>query len=731
MDTTARIRYLAPYVKYLSLKKECRPVLEKDKHIRFENVKVKEGDFLTGAFGVQAILMNPEKDEDQPANNKTQRSKSGDETKSEEPKEVDELLQWRVPKLGVEGDGYSGPVYFFIRARKDDRTYNLLKESLCPEEKKEDRRWRPYRISLDRFSGEEIDLEFLLKDEGMKTCGVWSVPGIENEKKELRDRRKRPNLIIICLDTLRRDHLHCCGYPRNLSPEIDRFSKNCLFFSNMRSVSSWTLPSMISILTGLEPHQHQTISHIDPGLPVENRYFLAEFFHNAGYRTAAFTDGGYVSPVWGFSRGFDLYHADRIGAKRIFESARDWIQEKELLTPFFLFLHTYEIHDPYNTHTGQKIFSRGRAKLPLARRQYNDVPYDLLIDHYDDGIRYTDALVGDFFRFLISEGLYDSSGIIIHSDHGEQFGEHGGVFHGKTVFREAMEIPFMFKTPYDSFPPKIIDQPAASTSVMPFLSEMYGLDKAKKAFDYDIKNIDHCFSDHVICGFGKKRADIVVSAEDTKQKVIWDSSAGFEVYDTVSDPAEQVPLKPGRDSVDLMIDSAFRGSVSGPGRFLLWHRQRDSDETLSFELETSNELKDIMTYASETSIVDKKQNGETISMTILHKPETDIGLSGLTFASESKIILKNLRINDQVLKKDQIDILLFEDQRYQHFSSDGDGTEIELYPLTFSPEKKLEGKKEAVISLIYYQTTEKESKSKPEIDEELQEQLKYLGYALP
>ena len=152
-------------------------------------------------------------------------------------------------------------------------------------------------------------------------------------------------IILISLDTLRADHLGCYGYYRNTSPSIDAFSKENIVFDHAVVQAPNTLPSHMSIMTSLYPSFHG-VWRKNSRLADEHTT-LAELLQEGGYQTAAFTDGGYVRAVFGFNQGFDTYDDRGGGIARILPKVKKWLDENKL-NKFFLFIHCYDIHAPYN-----------------------------------------------------------------------------------------------------------------------------------------------------------------------------------------------------------------------------------------------------------------------------------------------------------------------------------------------------------------------------------------------
>jgi arylsulfatase A-like enzyme len=167
------------------------------------------------------------------------------------------------------------------------------------------------------------------------------------------------NLVVVVLDTLRPDHLGCYGYPRPTSPNLDRFAGESAVFEQAQSSAPWTAPALLSLMTSLHPSVHQVHDFPNPGRMSEGVTTLAEVLKQAGYETAAFTEGGYAKGEFGLDQGFDLYpanegdelsnvsnltHPSRLASN--LDRTIEWLR-KPRERPFFLFFHTYEAHGPY------------------------------------------------------------------------------------------------------------------------------------------------------------------------------------------------------------------------------------------------------------------------------------------------------------------------------------------------------------------------------------------------
>jgi len=278
-----------------------------------------------------------------------------------------------------------------------------------------------------------------------------------------------PNVLLICIDTLRADHLGCYGAERDTSPNLDRLAARSIRFVDASATACWTKPSVPSFLTGTYPLQHGVYqgSARDEGgassdvLPA-SAWTLAEAFSAAGYQTAAFVKNAQLRAGLGFEQGFDLYVDEAGDAREIRWQASDWLAERDPARPFFLYLHLLDAHWPYDIPTeaarrwaspGGVDFFRGDGAREL-RDAINGGELELtgeqradLVALYDGAIRYVDGELGRLFAWLEREGVADDTLISVLSDHGEEFLEHGKIGHGHGLFENLLRVPWLLHVP--------------------------------------------------------------------------------------------------------------------------------------------------------------------------------------------------------------------------------------------------------------------------------------------
>lgn len=369
----------------------------------------------------------------------------------------------------------------------------------------------------------------------------------------------RPNLILISIDTLRADHLGCYGYNRNTSPNIDRFAEDNVLFKNTIAQSSWTLPSHMSMLTGLYPSRHGVLSSRKK--LGDEHLTLGEILQNAGYQTVAMTDGAYMSHKFGY-QGFDLFDDKPIQSwgsiERTYTKAVNWLRKNHSST-FFLFLHTYQVHAPYNPSPQYDVYSdknyRGilEATANKLATDYHGIQdkmkledYTYLVDKYDGDIYYTDHFFGKLFKELRDLGLYDRSIIVLTSDHGENFLDHKAYHIGHLeLYDEIIKVPLIIKAP--AFLKKhIVEAQVESIDIMPTVLELLGISTPKGLDGESLAELTKKGSYNSTFAFSEKDYDNkIIRSEDWKLllRASNDSeSSEIELYNLKVDPDENSNL---------------------------------------------------------------------------------------------------------------------------------------------------------------------------------------------
>ncbi len=331
------------------------------------------------------------------------------------------------------------------------------------------------------------------------------------------DRARRPNLILISIDTLRADRLGCYGGPHPTSPAIDALARDGVRFSRAYAASAWTLPSHMTMMTGLSPSAHgvnpdrallagrqePSATFAIGGSP--RLLTLAERLRRLGYRTAAITEGGWVAARFGFDQGFDRYVAQEdddldSGTQKL---ALAWLAKEATGEndrafdasdrPFFLFLHTYQVHQPYRqpppydalfVPPGSRGYARAGVTLGMADlARFRDGSFPTLASdveafraRYDGEIRHTDDFIARLIARLRSTGLDRDTIVLLTSDHGEELFDHGGFDHGDTLYDEVLHVPLILWGPGRLPAGREVEAPVGSIDVTPTLVALAGGD---------------------------------------------------------------------------------------------------------------------------------------------------------------------------------------------------------------------------------------------------------------
>jgi arylsulfatase A-like enzyme len=302
------------------------------------------------------------------------------------------------------------------------------------------------------------------------------------------------NVVLVSIDSLRADHLHCYGYQRPTSPTLDRLAAEGARFATAYSVSAWTLPSHATMLTGLYPFSHGAI---EPNRRISsNAPTLATELRRTGFATAGFVSYEFLRRRYGFDVGFDLYDdfttdLDTEAAERTARTGPllnrqivPWL-EAHRGRPFLLFVHYFDVHwdydppPPYDTmfdadYEGPNLrpFLDNPAIHPGMPKRH----LEHMIALYDGEIRFTDDVVREVVESLERWGLADDTLLIVTADHGDEFFEHGDVGHNKTLYDEVTRIPLIIRWPRGIAGGRRIDTPVSLVDLAPTVYELLGLD---------------------------------------------------------------------------------------------------------------------------------------------------------------------------------------------------------------------------------------------------------------
>ncbi|MEA2604694.1 MAG: hypothetical protein QOF89_5686 [Acidobacteriota bacterium] len=470
------------------------------------------------------------------------------------------------------------------------------------------RRWQRAGIDadLEPLAGETVDLLFETGSAPPGSLVMWGNPLLVGPAGE-----SRPNVVLISLDTVRADHLSLYGYRRQTTPRLEAWARRWATVFETTVVSApWTLPSHVSMLSGIDAIHHGVNRHgpIPPSLPL-----LPQRLRDAGYATFATTAGVLLTPELGFARGFDDF---RVRGRM--ESLPEW--DAELSTGvtdalgwltghrnerFFLFFHTYEAHAPYQPREpdfsnfggdrkalngGEPVWMEAAGFEAAVRPRYllfhppayaNGVTYprralqpqdrELATALYDSGLAHIDRQLSRLLEYLESEGLLENTIVVVTSDHGESLFEHGLVGHS-SLYDHDLLVPLVISAPLRSARGRRVSAQVRSVDIAPTLLQLAGLAPlgsidgsslvpflrgeaapSRDAWSYALSTVRG-----VSLRSGQRRVKLI--AQDT----VFDPFRGnLEVYDLRRDPGELRDLSTGTVAADRLRQSLVRKPRAG------------------------------------------------------------------------------------------------------------------------------------------------------------------------
>lgn len=436
-----------------------------------------------------------------------------------------------------------------------------------------------------------------------------------------------PNIVLIILDSVRRDHVSCYGYERRTTPHIDRIAREGTIYRRASSASCWTLPSHASLFTGLYPSEHRVdldTQHLDPAYET-----LASRLRKRGFATASISCNGWVTPHSNLTHGFDLAvdvgelaggddgfwpravrtlhrrwrrltERDR-GAERATRMAEEWLKRRTLDQPFMLFLNYMDCHLPYKLQgrhryhfvedgredevdeVPQEPFAVMAGRETLSAQDLED-----LKSLYDGCLHYLDEHVARLDGTLHELGFADDTVLVVTSDHGESFGEHGLMDHQYGLYENLLSVPLVIRFPGKQgraedgrlvqlvdLVPTLVEAAGGNMQVeeAPAARSLFGSSERDVALaEYLVPNvraIRRRFPDA-----GTEAFNVALrSVTDGTHKLITGSDGRVELYDLDADPGERTNLSSTRPDVvarlqsrlnDVVGDWPVRQSVPGP-----------------------------------------------------------------------------------------------------------------------------------------------------------------------
>jgi arylsulfatase A-like enzyme len=393
----------------------------------------------------------------------------------------------------------------------------------------------------------------------------------------------RPDIVLVSIDSLRADHLGCYGYGPPTSPTIDRLAAEGVRCERAVSTTSWTLPAHAALFTGLFDSAHGLV---DNGLRLgEGPRTLAEVLREAGYQTAGFYGGPYLHPTFGLDRGFETWrscmgalpdgapgeaaraesrspksasHRDVTGPRTL-EAVKGWLAKADPKRPILLFVHLWDVHYDYNpppeyvrlfdSDYSGSLDASGLMTNPAVEPRMSPRDYRHLLALYDGEIRFTDEILGRILEAVAARDRMQDTLVAVTADHGEEFFEHGGKGHQRTLFDEVVRVPLILRWPGRLPAGRVVREQVRLIDLMPTLLTLAGLELQPEVQGRDMSALLTGAPAGERLGIAPALCELLVDRRQmralrTNEVKLVDPGFGrpAQLFDLASDPGELRPL---------------------------------------------------------------------------------------------------------------------------------------------------------------------------------------------
>lgn len=419
-----------------------------------------------------------------------------------------------------------------------------------------------------------------------------------------------PDIVILIPDAARADHFGCYGYPRATTPNIDQLASEGWVFSHANASASYTLASVPSMLTGLSFLDHRVERRGDR--LDEKVATLADRLQTVGYATLAYTANPNNSHSTGTDQGFEEFETfwEGVTPKQSRDAFRLADRASERLAngfdgrPMLMLVHVVPPHEPYDPAPVFDRFGdpdyRGdydgslRTMRKIESGELRPTPADMarVVSLYDGNLRAADAALGRILDALRARPRWDRTVVLVVSDHGEAFGEHGRMGHNSTVHVEMLRVPFVLRVPpsLTTASPEI-DRLVRLEDIVPTLLPLAGLTAGSELSGIDLLNPP----DHA-----KHRSSVARSAQErpiyayvtSGHKLIWGSGRAA-LYDTAVDPGEQDDLASERPRTLACMERLLALRLSRSGRSLGGAARQPDDDVDPLEVLDEEEIESL------------------------------------------------------------------------------------------------------------------------------------------
>jgi arylsulfatase A-like enzyme len=407
--------------------------------------------------------------------------------------------------------------------------------------------------------------------DGQDASAAQLVPELPPFYGELLDsQKKRFNVLLLVVDSLRPDHLNPYGYKKKTSPYLSEFANDAWLFTRAYSQSSTTSLSMPSMLSGRRPSSMQWKG----GYPeaVETEWMLPQLLSQQGYDTTLAINRYVVRHLKGLQRDFQHVvtvpeGADWKSGEYIISNVITAVEEsKRAGRPFFVMAHFDDVHHPYRAHMGHSV-----PTFPDSNRDV--AAYDRCIANFDNMLRFLGS-------YLEQAGVWDDTIVILTADHGEEFEEHDGTIHSRTCYTESVHVPLIVRIP--GFEPKRISNRVALTDLVPTLLEATSLPPDHSALDGQSLFIPALAPERapadrpIFCSIFQllsgRNNFFTRSVRTNQYTLVYETlSDHVELYDAVSDPLESQDLATSNpekvDELRQLVGASATGNLWEARRF--------------------------------------------------------------------------------------------------------------------------------------------------------------------
>jgi arylsulfatase A-like enzyme len=423
-------------------------------------------------------------------------------------------------------------------------------------------------LDLSSRAGERVSLSLAVSGAGPSTIAWWTQALLFEARDAPAAPASASNVLLIVVDTLRADHVGLYGARSPTTPNLDRFAADARVFDAAITSASWTQPAVASILTGLTPIEHGVVGTVPLDPAIET---LAEVGQRAGLATLAVSANPILGRREGFDRGFGSFvELPWARADAVTNVFTDWLSA-HAQEPWLAYLHYIDPHDEYDPPAPYSaMFTAGYvAPPPEKTRWFHEMNFgrrgvvlsasemDYLRGAYDGEIRYWDAAFGRVLAALRSRGLLEHTVVAVVGDHGEEFLEHGKLFHGFHLYEESVRVPLVVRAP-GVIPPGRDPHVFETRRLKELLAAAgRGTDLAPL-----LKERGPAFS-HTTTGFSRNRYETLASLRDAEWKYVFRLDDGrVELYHLPDDPREVHDIAGQRPDVLARFAPIMRGELT-------------------------------------------------------------------------------------------------------------------------------------------------------------------------